>query len=292
MSKRTPILAATLLALAAASASAPSPVALVICAPGYPGTTKEAQPSMDVLATAVSKAVGWPAGRLTAEYHETEDAGMARLKAQPPAIAMVPLPFFLAHANELKLTAVAQAVEKDGQPAVTWSLAAKKGRVTSASSLAGYQIVSLAAYAPDFIRNVALGKWGKLPGDVTFTATGQVLSALKKAANGDNVAVLLDAAQAKSLPTLPFAAELEIVATSPPVPGIVVCNVGTGLGPADTKQFVAGLLKTNRSPEGLLALDAVRLAKFVGQDAKGLAAARASYAPSAPSAPSAKPGVR
>ena len=234
-----------------------------------------------MLATAVAKAVGWPAARLAAEYHETEEAGMARLKAQQPAIAMVPLPFFLAHANELKLTAVAQAVEKDGQAAVTWSLAAKKGRVTSAASLAGYQIVSLAAYAPDFIRNVALGKWGKLPGDVTFAAGGQVLSALKKAANGDNVAVLLDAAQAKSLPTLPFAADLEIVATSPPVPGIVVCNVGTGLGTADTKQFVAGLLKIHQTPDGLSALDAVRLAKFVGLDARGLAATRASYAPSA-----------
>jgi len=236
---------------------------------------------MDVLAGAVSKATGWPPSRLAAEYFETEDAGVARLKASTPMLAMVPLPFYLAHASDLKLTARVQAVEKDGQPAVRWTLVAKKGRVTSTSSLAGYSVVSLAAYAPDFIRNVALAKWGKLPADVTFAATGQILSALRKSANGDPVAVLLDAAQAASLPTLPFAAELEVVTISPPVPGILVCTVGTAVRPADTTKLVAGLLKMHETSEGMAALDAVRLAKFVPLDGKGIAAARASYAPGA-----------
>ena len=181
---------------------------------------------MDSLARAVAKSVGWPATRFAAEYYETEDAGIARLKAGKPSLAMVPLPFYLVHATELKLTARAQAVEKGGTPAVTWTLVAKKGRVTSASSLAGFTIVSLAAYAPDFIRNVALAKWGQLPADVTFTASTPVLSALRKAVDGEKVAVVLDASQTASLATLPFATEIESVVTSPPVPGIVVCAVG------------------------------------------------------------------
>lgn len=279
MWKRTSILPAIFLASAVAAATALTPVTLVICAPGYPGTTKEAQPSMDVLAGAVSKATGWDPSRLTAEYYETEDAGIARLKSKTPSFALVPLPFYLSHAHELKLTARAQAVEKDGQPLVSWTLVAKKGRVISASTLSGFTLVSLAAYNPDFIRNVALVNWGRLPADVTFAATGQVLSALRKAASGDDVAVLLDASQTASLSTLPFAAELEVVTTSPPVPGIVVCTVGTSIGPAETKQFVAGVLKLNETPEGLSALDAVRMAKFVPLDAKALDAARAAYAP-------------
>jgi hypothetical protein len=285
MSKRTPILPAVFLASALAAATAPTPVTLVICAPGYPGTTKEAQPSMDALASAVSQAAGWPHGRLAAEYYETEEAGMARLKSSPRSLAMVPLPFYLAHAADLKLTTRAQAVEKGGTPAVTWSLVAKKGRVTSAASLSGFNVVSLAAYAPGFVRNVALGHWGKLPPDVTFTASGQVLSALKKCAGGDNVAVLLDASQTASLATLPFADELTIVATSPPVPGIVVCTVGTAVSPTVTKQLLAGLLKTHQTTEGRQALDAVRLEKFVPLDTKGLAAARASYGPPAKNKP-------
>lgn len=232
---------------------------------------------MDVLAVAVSKASGWPPALLAAEYYETEVAGVARLKASAPSLALVPLPFYLAHASDLKLTARAQAVEKDGSPSVTWTLVAKKGRVTSASSLAGFTVVSLAAYAPDFIRNVALAKWGKLPADATLAASGQILSALRKSASGENVAVLLDAAQTASIPTLPFAGELEIVATSPPVPGIVVCTVGRSVGSTATSQLIAGMVKMNETPEGLSALDAVRLARFVPLDGKGLAAARAAY---------------
>ena len=281
MSKGTSILPAIFLASAWVAAAPPAPITLVICAPGYPGTTKEAQPNMDALARAVSKAVGWPPASFAAEYYETEDAGIARLKAGKPSLAMVPLPFYLAHATELKLAARAQAVEKDGTPAVTWTLVAKKGRVTSASSLAGFTMVSLAAYAPDFIRTVALAKWGKLPDDVTFNATTPVLSALRKAADGENVAVLLDASQTASLATLPFASDLESVATSPPVPGIVVCTVGVAVAPPVATQIVNGLLKVHEAPEGLSAVEAVRLAKFVPLDVKGLAAARASYRPGA-----------
>jgi hypothetical protein len=236
---------------------------------------------MDKLAAAVSSAAGWPPGRIAAVYHETEDAGVARLKAKTPALALIPLPFYLAHQSDLKLTPRAQAVEKDGIPATTWTLVAKTGRVTSAESLAGFTIVSLAAYAPDFIRNVALAKWGTLPANVKFEATGQVLSALRKAANGDDVAVLLDASQAASLPTLPFAADLAVVTKSQPLPGFVVCNVGSTVGPVDTKKLVGALLKLHETPEGASTLDAVRLSKFVPLDAKGLNAARESYKPAA-----------
>jgi hypothetical protein len=194
---------------------------------------------------------------------------------------MVPLPFYLAHADDLKLTPRAQAVEKDGTALVTWTLVAKKGRATKPSSLSGFTIVSRASYAPDFVRNVALGNWGKLPADVSFSATGQILSALRKAANGESVAVLLDAAQAASLKTLPFADELESVAISPPVPAFVVCSVGTSLGSTATSQLIAGMLKLNETSEGAQALDAVRLSRFLPLDTEGIAAARSAYAPAA-----------
>jgi len=281
MSKRAPILPAFLLACGIATATASAPVTIVICAPGYPGTSKEAQPSMDILAGAVSRSAGWPAARVTAEYYESEDAGVARLKKTAPLLAIVPLPFYLAHAGDLKLTPRAQAVEKDSTASVTWSLIAKKGRVTGPSSLSGFKIVSLAAYAPDFVRNVALGNWGKLPADVTFSATGQILSALRNAANGESVAVLLDASQAASLKTLPFANELETVATSPPVPGFVVCSVGASSESAATSQLIAGMVKLNETPDGAQALDAVRLSRFVPLDGEGIAAARSAYAPAA-----------
>ncbi len=48
---RTATLAlATALAAAPVHAAADAPVTFVACAPGYPGTTEEAQPSMDAFA--------------------------------------------------------------------------------------------------------------------------------------------------------------------------------------------------------------------------------------------------
>jgi hypothetical protein len=60
-----------------------------------------------------------------------------------------------------------------------------------------------------------------------------------------------------------------------------VCSVGSTVGPTDTKKLIGALLKLHETPEGASTLDAVRLAKFVPLDAKGLAAARDSYKPTA-----------
>src|SRR5260221_3918717 len=119
MSTRTPILPAIVLASAVAAAAAPSPVTLVICAPGYPGTTKEAQPSMDALAKAVAKAAGWPPARFAAEYHETEEAGGAPPKAETPSLAMVPPSFYLAPLGDLELDPPGQAGGQSGEGGAT-----------------------------------------------------------------------------------------------------------------------------------------------------------------------------
>ena len=236
---------------------------------------------MDRLAAAVTRAAGWPASRLGAEYQESEAGGVQRLKDHPASLALVPLPFFLAHARELKLSPRTQAVPKGGAATETWSLVAKKGRVSSPAALAGWQIAGLPAYAPEFIRRVAFPSWGEIPASVAFVPTGQVLSAMRKAAAGENIAVLLDATQAAALPTLPFAKDLEVVAASPELPGVVLCTAGVGLPPADAKSLVSGLLKMHENPEGAAALDEVRLTKFVPLDDRAIATLRSRYEPSA-----------
>ena len=57
-----------------------------------------------------------------------------------------------------------------------------------------------------------------------------MLSALRRVVKGEDVAVLLDGAQGDALPTLPFAAELEVLARSEPLPAAVVATVGRRLG--------------------------------------------------------------
>ncbi|HVP67797.1 MAG TPA: PhnD/SsuA/transferrin family substrate-binding protein [Anaeromyxobacteraceae bacterium] len=264
-----PVLASMLLAA--------EPVAFVICAPGYPGSTAEAQASMDAFAAALTARAGWPAGSLVGAYYESEKAGAERLARPDAVVGMFTLPFFLEEAGRAKLQPRLAAVQAGSEADEVWSLVAKKGRVTGPGSLAGWKLVSIAGYAPAFVRGVALGAWGKLPATTEIVQSSQVLSWLRKAAAGDNVALLLDGMQGKALGTLPFAPELEVVARSAPVPGGVVATVGKRLPPERWAALEKALRSLRESPEGAAALDGIRLEAFVPMDDAALAAARKSY---------------
>src|SRR5271170_3915760 len=215
---------------------------LVFCAPGYPGGAGDAQPLVNDFATAAAAASGWPAGSLAAVYDPTEEGGLAKLGSADAVLAFVPYPFFVEHGAQLHLTPLVQADVADMGPQQRWTLVAKSGRVTDPKSMAGYTILSVAGYAPEFVRHSALEGW-VLPPDVKIEATGQILSALRRVAAGEPVAALLDQTQAAALPTLPFAAELKSVMQSEELPVAVVAVVDSRV-PADrARALQAGLLK-------------------------------------------------
>jgi hypothetical protein len=270
---------AVLLAMAAPSSApaADGPVALVACAPGYPGTTAEAQPAMDAFAAALARAASWPAGRVTAAYHETEQGGMGRLASPDAALALVPLPFLLQRGEALKLVPRLQVQSTGSELTEVWSLVARRGRIGSPAALDGFTVVSLAGYSPGFVRS-ALGPWGRIPESARIVHSGQVLSALRKAAGGEKVALLLDGAQAAALGTLPFAGDLEVVARSAPLPAAFVCTVGNRLAAARWKALEKALLALPSTPEGASAMEGLRFVRFAPVDAAALTAARRAFA--------------
>src|SRR4051812_48290548 len=155
----------------AAPAPAPPAHTLIVCAPGSPGSTDEARPRMDALAAAVSARAGT---RIAASYEPSEDACVAQLAST--ALGLVSLPFFLAHERELGLVPRLQAVAR-GRPGLErWALVGARGRIAGPSALAGYTIVSSAAYAPGFVRGVVLGGFGAVPPSVRLEQSSAVLS--------------------------------------------------------------------------------------------------------------------
>lgn len=270
---RPAILAAVLLAASSAHAADSSPVTVVACAPGYPGSTAEAQPGMDALAAATAKSAGWPPGSVRAVYEPTEKEGLARLGQRDAAVALVPLPFLVAHGKPLDLEPRLQVVPQDGGPTEVWTLVAKKGRVASPAALAGFTIYSVAGYAPAFVRGAVAG-WGRIPDTVPVAQSTQVLSTLRKAASGADVAVLLDGAQSEAFPSLPFASDLEVVARSAPLPGAFVATVGKRLPPARWAALQKALVSLPATPDGAAALEGIRTARFVPADPAAVATAR------------------
>ena len=266
-----------LLSVFAVAAPPAAPRALIFCAPGYPGTTQEAQSRMDEVARVFSELAGWPKDSMVATYFPSEKAGLTRLAEPDVVFALVPLPFFLAHETELQLTARLAVVQQGLEGTQSWSLVAKKGAVKQAADLENFSLFSTAA-VPDFVTKVALAGFGPLPATVKVTSGGQVLSALRKTASGkEPMAVLLDAEQAKALPTLPFAADLEVVHVGPKVPVAVVATLGQRLSAAEWGAAPTAFGKLAGGARGQVALEGVRLTGFAPLDEAALAAAKKAF---------------
>ena len=97
------VVIATLAVLMIGSVGEAADMTMVFCAPGYPGSTAEAQSAMEGFAIAVTTAAGWGRGDLAAEYFETEGGGVTRLVSTDVGLGMVTLPFFLEHRDDLDL---------------------------------------------------------------------------------------------------------------------------------------------------------------------------------------------
>ena len=116
-----------------------------------------------------------------------------------------------------------------------------------------------------------------LPKQVEIQAGSGVLSALRRAADGEKVAVLLDGAQAAALGTLPFASSLAVVETSPRMPVAVVATVGKRMQEGGWKALAPAFTRLADDPAARDALDGVRMAGFVPLDQASLDAARAAW---------------
>jgi len=244
--------------------------ALVVCAPGYPGNTAEAQPAMDSLARALARAAHLPEGSFAAVYEETESGGAQRLQQKESALLLATLPFYLAHEQELGLVARLSAIPQSGETLEKWTLVTGKERPPS---LEGYSVQSSSGYSKRFVRAMA----PKLPGTVKIEQTSAVLSALRRAASGEKVAVLLDGPQAAAMGTLPFAGSLAPVETSPPVPVAVIATVRKRIDDQRWKALEPAFLRIAEDRSAREALDGVRMAGFVPLDGHALAAARTAW---------------
>jgi hypothetical protein len=244
---------------------------LVFCAPGYPGGAADAQPFVDQFAAAAAKAADWPTGTLAAIYDPTDEGSMAKLASPDAALAFVPYPFFIEHGAKLHLKPLVQADVAGTGTQQRWSLVAKPGKVTGAASLAGYTILSIAGYAPQFVRHSALGTW-TLPADLKIQYTGQILSTLRKIASGEQSVALVDQTQATSLTTLPFAGDLQTVLQSPPLPVALIAVVESRLPAPRAKAFQEALLRMSHGGEASV-LKQLQLKGFVMPQLPGNVAA-------------------
>jgi hypothetical protein len=239
---------------------------LVFCAPGYPGGSGDAQPFVDQFAKAAAASAGWKSDSLGAIYDPSEQSGLAKLGDKDSVLAFVPYAFYVQHAAALHLTPLAQADVVGIGTQERWTLvgatggAVAGGAAKGAASMAGYTILSVAGYAPEFVKHSALAAW-TLPTDVKIESTGQILSVLRRVASGEPVVALLDQTQTAALSTLPFAAQIKTLTQSAPLPVAVIAVVDARLPDARAKVLQSALIKMNSTNAEMLA--SLRLKGFV-----------------------------
>src|SRR5260370_20400826 len=88
-------------------------VTLVVCAPGFPGSTAEAQPAMDALARALAASARLPPTSVAAAYEETAPGCLRRLAEKDTALLLATLPLYLEHDHALQLVPRLIAAPKD-----------------------------------------------------------------------------------------------------------------------------------------------------------------------------------
>ena len=280
----TPIVFAAAASLLAATAQAAA-ATIVFCSPGSPGDTLQAKPAMEQFARALEKAGGLPAGTVNAEYHEAEAAGVGAMRAQA-LLGAVPVPFFVAHGKELGLEPRLSIVTNTGQPE-HFALVVRKGAIAKSADLSGWEVTGTTGYAAGFVRRLFAKGFGALPDDARITFTAAPLQALRRAASGEKLAVVLDATQSASLASLPFGADLDVLARSEPLPAGLVCVVkpAAAAHAKTVPSLLKGLERMPKSPEGKEALLAIRVERFEPIDAARIAPLRAEEGPAGASRP-------
>jgi ABC-type phosphate/phosphonate transport system substrate-binding protein len=263
--------------VASAPALAAQQITLVACAPGYPGTTDDAQPTMDELARGVTRAAGWNDERVAAVYHPTVEGGLEALSAERAGLALAPLPFYLEQRERLGLEPLLSVAQTAGTAEV-WSVVAKRGTVAGPGALAGWELAGMPGYSSRFVRRVALAEWGELPADVRIRFNPRVLSVLREAARGEKVAAILDRAQTEALASLPFADDLEVVARSRPLVGTVLCRVRGRLSDATADELKDAFLELERLEDGRALLDTLRIRRFEVLDTEELSRIERTFA--------------
>lgn len=259
-----------------AESAGPSRTVLVVCAPGYPGSTEEAQPLLDDFTRAAALKADWPPEALQSVYYQNEADGLERLARPDAGMALVPLPFLLKHERALDLSARLHAIPEVGGDQA-WSLVARKGALARPADLAGWELTGRPGYSPAFVRGPILGDWGRPPDDTAVTFTKSPLSALRRAAAGEKIAVILDREQTEALDSLPFGAELEIVTRTGPMPGMILATVGKRLDEASAGRLMDALLRLHQSKKDAEILGAILMSRFDTVDAGAIEKARAAF---------------
>jgi hypothetical protein len=244
----------------------PGPISLVICHPGGPGTTEQAEPIMDAFSRSIEEVGGLPKGTLRCVYHPEAKPGLEYIRSEHPSLGIVSLPFYLKHREDLDLRLLLQVVRRD-RATQTFHVLAKKGRFADLEALRGKRLLSKHLYDPDFVRRVVLG--GREKEFLHLVETSRLVKETRKVARGEEDAVLVDAEAWETLKKMKgLGDQLEEIFHSRDLPTEPVVTIGPPSSDPRVPKIEAALKKLAETPRGREILAELMMKRFREPDRK------------------------
>ncbi len=264
------VLLVTAVALAAAAIPAQrahgADTRVLLCFPGGPGSTADAQPVVDRFLTKLAALAGWSAA--TGAYYNDMATCRAQMKAAPASVVIVPLDIYLASHTAWKLTPVSTL--KNEETAARYHVVGKAG--TTLDSLKGQAVLTGLKEGARFLSKIGFHGKVDVSTDFKLERTRSALRAAKNVAKGKAVAAILNDNQLKSCQKTPRFKDLVPLVSGPELPGAIVAGVGS----APPK--LAAALKTVCTDDAKLCKD-MRIKGFVAVDTKQLVTLQGLLAP-------------
>jgi hypothetical protein len=228
------------LGLAASLPSSAGEKDMLLCLPGFPGTSSQAQPYIDKMLRHLEDKLGWERGSMTGVYLPDGDEAASRLASVKPGLALVDPSIYASSHKTLDMQVIAKVVVNGSGPQ-TYSVITRVDGPADLASLAGKQVVGPVVHDDRYVVNVLLDK--KVPrGSLDLDVQKRPLRALRSVVRGKADAAIVGRAVVEHLGELDFASELRVIHTSKPIPPPAVVVIGEGRkNAAKLKQVLVGI---------------------------------------------------
>ena len=194
---------------------------LLLCFPGGPGSTEQAQPIVDEFIGHLAALAGL--SDVSGTYINNMRNCKAAMKAEAGAsVIMVPLSVYLGERANWKLSAVATLQNKE--TAGSYHIVAQPG--TTLEALKSQVVQSGLKESDGFLSKVAFKGQVDVGSAFTFERTRSARKAVKNVVKGKASAAILNDVQFNALKSSPKYSKLVSILAGPSLPGAIVADVG------------------------------------------------------------------
>jgi hypothetical protein len=225
--RKTYLIIAGLLASLAVTA-APAPEMIVVCYPGGPVNTRDAQSAMGSMLRVVERVGQWPENRFDSLFTSKIDECRKQIAEKKPKFAITSLGLYLELRNPHNLLPVVQPRIK-GRTSERYRVIVQKDKYKSLDELKGKNLGGTVLAEQSFIGKIVFAGKVDPAGFFVLQPSNQAIRALRALDKGELDAVILNEQQYAGLSSLHLQTPLEVVFTSEEIPlmGVVANSTTT-----------------------------------------------------------------